>query len=83
MRHEIHCEKNIECPNKNNVTNTFKFLFGILNIKVYAEYRGEKVDEYKHFVTINLFGKEVLSWIYRDKNIRDFYYKNKKKVNHE
>ena len=65
--------KNIECPDKEDITTIFTSLFGILKIKVHAEYRGEKVDEYKHFVNVYLFGKIVLSWIYRDKIVRDFY----------
>ena len=75
MQHIITKEVNIEDNTKYNVTNIFKFLLGMLQIKVYAEYRGSTVDDYKHFVTISLFGKSVLTWIYRDKYIRDFYIK--------
>lgn len=75
MKHIIVKEANIETADKYNISNTFIFLLGILKIEVYAEYRGEKADKYKHFVHIVLFGKKILSWFYRDKYIRDFYIK--------
>lgn len=66
--------------------HTFKYMFGILVVNINVDDRlstESVIGKYKHFVSIKLFGKEVLSWQYFDEHQRPFYCENKEYYNTE
>lgn len=61
----------LEEAEKRSKTTINYYLFGLVKIKVYQEFRSE--DDYKSFVSLYILGLERWSYITRDEFQRDVY----------